>query len=79
MGEALVIRDEILEATAEPKIKVVLLLNHRGESVGGLYPGTLGRARFEKVAITRTKLSEKYFMFLDGVGIYFSDFRKVYI
>ena len=32
--------------------------------------------RFQKLVISETNNTEKYFLYVDGVGIYFSYFRK---
>ena len=42
--------------------------------VGALY---LNDLRYKKLAISETNSSEKYFLVADGVGIYFSFFRKL--
>lgn len=53
---------------------IIELLNIDNKPVGALY---LSQLRFKQFHISETNNSEKYFLVLDGVGIYFSFFRKI--
>lgn len=53
---------------------VLELLNISREPVGALY---LANLKYKKFIISETNNSEKYYLFVDGVGIYFSFYRKI--
>lgn len=53
---------------------VVELLNIDNKPVGALY---LKELRYKTFIISETNNSEKYFLCIDGVGIYFSFFKKI--
>lgn len=53
---------------------VLELLNINREPVGALY---LANLKYKKFIISETNNSEKYYLFVDGVGIYFSFYRKI--
>ncbi len=53
---------------------ILELLNIDGKPVGALY---LADLKYKKFLISETNNSEKYYLFVDGVGIYFSFFTKI--
>lgn len=53
---------------------IVELLNIEGKPVGALY---LAELKFKQFHISETNNSEKYYLVIDGVGIYFSFFQKI--
>ena len=52
---------------------IIELLNIKHEPVGALY---LKGLRYKNLTIAETPTSEKYYLYVDGVGIYFSFFTK---
>lgn len=56
------------------KPPILELLNIDGKIVGALY---LAEMKYKKFLISETNNSEKYYLFMDGVGIYFSFYRKI--
>ena len=46
--------------------------NHR--PIGALY---LRNMRYTKLVVSETNNDEKYFIYVDGIGIYFSYFKKI--
>lgn len=56
--------------------KTIELLNHEYVPVGALYLDTLN-VRMENVVISETKTSEKYLLYLDGISIFFTYYRKI--
>lgn len=53
---------------------IIELLNIDGKPVGALYMDTLKHNQF---VISDTNNSEKYYLYIDGVGIYFSFYKKI--
>lgn len=53
---------------------VIELLSIDNKPVGALY---LKELRYKTFIISETNSSEKYFLCIDGVGIYFSFFKKI--
>lgn len=53
---------------------ILELLNIDGKSVGALYMNDL---KYKQFHISETNNSEKYYLYIDGVGIYFSFFKKI--
>ena len=53
---------------------IIELLNIDNKPVGALY---LSNLRYRNFVISETNNSEKYYLYIDGVGIYFSFFRKI--
>lgn len=53
---------------------VIELLNIEQKTVGALY---LSDLRFKRFIVSETNNSEKYYLVVDGVGIYFSFYRKL--
>lgn len=58
----------------QEKPPVLELLNINHESVGALY---LDKLRYKNFVISETNNSEKYYLYIDGVGIYFSFYQKI--
>jgi hypothetical protein len=56
------------------KPPVIELLNIDNKPVGALY---LNNLRYKTFAISETNNSEKYYLYIDGVGIYFSFYKKL--
>ena len=55
---------------------ILELLNIDNKPVGALY---LKDLRYKNFVISETNNSEKYYLYVDGVGIYFSFFKKMNI
>lgn len=53
---------------------ILELLNIDNKPVGALY---LKDLRYKNFVISETNNSEKYYLYVDGVGIYFSFFKKL--
>lgn len=53
---------------------IIELSNIDGEPVGALY---LSDLKYKKFIVSETNNSEKYYLYVDGIGIYFSFFRKI--
>ena len=53
---------------------VLELLNIKKEPVGALY---LDKLRYKNFVVSETNNSEKYYLYIDGVGIYFSFYQKI--
>lgn len=53
---------------------IIELLNIDKQLVGALY---LDKMRYKNFIISNTNNSEKYYLFMDGVSIYFSFFQKI--
>lgn len=53
---------------------VLELLNIQNKPVGALY---LGQLKYKNFIVSETNNSEKYYLYVDGVGIYFSFYRKI--
>lgn len=65
----------LFKVYAEPDNPPVLeLLNKDNKPVGALY---LDKLKYKNFIISETNNSEKYFLYVDGVGIYFSFYRKI--
>ena len=56
------------------KPPVLELLNIEHKPVGALY---LDKLRYKNFVITETNNSEKYYLYVNGVGIYFSFYQKI--
>ena len=56
------------------KPPVVELLNRERKLVGAIYFNNL---RYKNFAVTETSTSEKYYLYVDGLGIYFSYYQKI--
>lgn len=53
---------------------ILELLNIDNKPVGALY---LRELRYKNFIISETNNSEKYYLYIDGVGIYFSFYKKI--
>jgi hypothetical protein len=47
-------------------------INHK--PIGALY---LDKLSYKKILISETNNSESYFLYIDGIGIYFSFYKKI--
>lgn len=56
------------------KPPVIELLNIRKEPVGAVY---LDKFKYKNFVVTETNNSEKYYLYVDGLGIYFSFYQKI--
>jgi hypothetical protein len=56
------------------KPPVLELLNIDNKPVGALY---LDKLKYKNIVVSETNNSEKYYLYVDGVGIYFSFFKKI--
>lgn len=56
------------------KPPIIELLNIDKKPVGAIY---FDKLRYKNFIITETNNSEKYFLIVDGVGIYFSFYQKI--
>lgn len=56
------------------KPPIIELLDINNKLVGALY---LDKLKYKNFVISETNNSEKYFLYLNGIGIYFSFFRKI--
>lgn len=55
---------------------IIELLNIDNKVVGALHLSSL---KYKKFTISETNNSEKYYLYIDGIGIYFSYFKKLYL
>ena len=53
---------------------ILELLNSNNEPVGALY---MSQLKYKNFAVSETNNSEKYYLVVDGIGIYFSFFKKI--
>jgi hypothetical protein len=53
---------------------ILELLNIKQEPVGALY---LDKVKYKNFIISETNNSEKYYLYIDGIGIYFSFYSKI--
>ena len=53
---------------------IIELLNINSKPVGALY---LADMKYKKFVVSETNNSEKYYLYMDGIGIYFSFFKKI--
>jgi hypothetical protein len=58
--------------TAEHTILELQNIEHK--TVGALY---LDQLRYKNFIVSETNNSEKYYLFMDGIGIYFSFYKKI--
>ena len=56
------------------KPPIVELLNIDKKPVGAIY---FDKLKYKNFVITETNNSEKYFLIVDGIGIYFSFYQKI--
>lgn len=53
---------------------ILELLNIENKPVGAIYFADL---KYKNFIVTETNNSEKYYLYADGIGIYFSFYRKI--
>ena len=53
---------------------IIELLNKDHKPVGAVY---LDKFKYKNFAISETNNSEKYYLYADGIGIYFSFYQKI--
>lgn len=56
------------------KPPIIELMNIDHKPIGALY---LDKLRYKNFIISETNNSEKYFIYLDGMGIYFSFYKQI--
>lgn len=56
------------------KPPVIELLNIDKKLVGAIY---FDKLRYKNFIVTETNNSEKYYLYVDGLGIYFSFYQKI--
>jgi hypothetical protein len=61
-----------LSETENPPI--IELLNIDSKPVGALY---LDKIKYKNFVISDTNNSEKYYLYADGIGVYFSFYKKI--
>lgn len=61
-----------LSETENPPI--IELLNIDRKPVGALY---LDKIKYKNFVISDTNNSEKYYLYADGIGVYFSFYKKI--
>lgn len=61
----------------QPNPPIIELLDINQRPVGALY---LGRFREKsQIVISETNNQERYYLYCDGIGIYFSFYKKLYL
>ena len=66
---------ELFQTYAETGTATIIeLSNIDGKPVGALY---LSELKYKKFIISETNNSEKYYLYVDGLGIYFSFYKKI--
>ena len=58
----------------QEKPPVLELLNIKHEPVGAIY---LDKICYKNFVISETNNSEKYYLYVDGIGVYFSFYQKL--
>lgn len=53
---------------------ILELLDINSKPIGALY---LGQLKYRDFVISETNNTEKYYLYIDGVGIYFSFYKKI--
>ena len=56
------------------KPPILELLSIDNKPVGALY---MSQLKYKNMVVSETNNTEKYFLVIDGVGIYFSFYRKI--
>lgn len=65
----------LFHAMADSEIPpIIQLLNKERKPVGALY---LDKVKYKNFIVSDTNNSEKYYLYVDGVGIYFSFYQKL--
>ena len=58
----------------QEKPRIIELQNIDHKPVGAIY---LDRLSYKKIIISETNNSERYYLYMDGIGIYFSFYKKI--
>ena len=58
----------------QEKPPIIELQNIDHKPVGAIY---LDKLSYKKILISETNNSERYYLYIDGIGIYFSFFKKI--
>ena len=58
----------------QEKSIVIELLNIDKKTVGAIY---FDKFKYKNFIVTETNNSEKYYLYVDGLGIYFSFYQKI--
>lgn len=58
----------------QEKPPIIELQNIDHKPVGAIY---LDRFSYKKIIISETNNSERYYLYIDGIGIYFSFYKKI--
>ena len=58
----------------QEKPPIIELLSIDNKPVGALY---LDKLRYKNFVVSETNNSEKYYLYIEGIGIYFSFYRKI--
>ena len=53
---------------------IIELLNIHNDTVGALY---MDKLKYRNFTVSETNNSEKYYLYIEGIGIYFSFFKKI--
>ncbi len=53
---------------------IIELQNIDRKPVGAIY---LNRLNYKKIVVSETNNSERYYLYIDGIGIYFSFYKKI--
>lgn len=65
----------LFKTYADTEKPVILeLLSIDNKPVGALY---LDKLKYKNFIVSETNNSEKYYLYMDGIGIYFSFYRKI--
>jgi hypothetical protein len=55
---------------------IIELLNIENKPVGALY---LKELRYKNFVVSETNNNEKYYLYIDGIGIFFSFYKKLFM
>ena len=58
----------------QEKPPIIELLSIDNKPVGALY---LDKLRYKNFVVSETNNSEKYYLYIEGIGIYFSFYKKI--
>ena len=72
MDHSLTTLFQALADLEKPPILELLNIDHK--PVGALY---LDKLKYKNFVVTETNNSEKYYLYVDGLGIYFSFYQKI--
>ena len=65
---------ELLTLIQYQKAPIIELKNINKQTIGALYTKYL---KTKNIVLSETNNSEKYYLFIDGIGIYFSYFKSI--